>query len=158
WLDSADLSTEGDLEELRRRIDYPGFLKYMALNIIAQNHDWPQNNWIATRRRDEPDAKWTFHENDAEWALGLRPSGHLNNSIVWAQGSNYMISAGHNHRIAPLSKLFNGNDWDPTDTVTIHGILDNPQGRADFVSAVEEILNFEMNPAVAIPAVDAYED
>src|SRR5690606_33292462 len=37
-------------------------------------------------------------------------------------------------------------------------ILDNPQGRADFVSAVEEILNFEMNPAVAIPAVDAYED
>lgn len=156
WLDANDVSTPAGLDALKQRIDYTGFLEYFALNIAAQNHDWPQNNWIATRRRGDPTARWSFHQNDGEWGLGLRPSGSTSDTIVWAQGSNYMTSPGHNNRIAPLSKLFNGNDVDPQFVFPINGILDNPQGRADFIAAMEEILNFEMSPATGNAAVDSY--
>lgn len=114
------------------------------------------NNWIATRRKGDPTAKWVFHENDAEWGLGLRPQGYVSDTIVWAQGSNFMLSPGHNGTIAPLSKLFNGNNLDPNSTTTINGILDSAQGRKDFVSAVEEILNFEFSPAVSTVSVDTF--
>lgn len=156
WLDGSDLSTPEGLAQLKGRIDYRGFLKYFALNIIGQNEDWPQNNWIATRARGNAAARWMFHENDAEWALGIRPQGYVSDTIVWAQGQNFMLSPSHNGTIAPLSKLFNGNNLDPNRTSDVNGILDNPEGRRDFISAVEEILNFEFSPAVSIPKVDAY--
>ncbi len=158
WLDAADLSTPAGLAALQQKMDYSGFLKYFALNIAGQNEDWPQNNWVATRRRGDPTAKWVLHENDAEWALGLRPQGYVSDTLTWAQGNNFMISPSHNGRIAPLSKLFNGNDYDPGHTTTINGILDNPQGRRDFISAMEEILNFEFSPLVSIPKVNTYEN
>lgn len=157
WLDASDLSVSTGLAALQQRIDYNGFLKYFSLNIAGQNEDWPQNNWIATRRRGDPTAKWVFHENDAEWALGLRPQGWASDTLTWAQGNNFMISPSHNHKIAPLSKLFNGNDFDPNHTTTINGILDNAQGRKDFISAMEEILNFEFSPLVSIPKLNSYE-
>lgn len=157
WLNANDVSTPADLDALKQRIDYQGFLKYFALNIAAQNEDWPQNNWITTRRRGDATAKWSFHENDAEWSLGLRPQGFISDTMTWAQGSNFMLSPSHNGTIAPLCKLFNGNDLDPNRTSDVNGILDNAQGRKDFISAVEEVLNFELEPTHAIAAVNAYE-
>jgi len=158
WLDANDVATQEDFDELKARIDYPGFLKYFALNICAQNEDWPQNNWIATKRVGQTGAKWFFHQNDGEWGLGLRPTGYQSDTIQWAMGNNFMLSPSHNGTIAPLSKLFNGNNVDPNRPFDVNGILDNAQGRKDFISAVEEILNFELEPAHAIAAVDAYED
>ncbi|MBX7246981.1 MAG: CotH kinase family protein [Candidatus Sumerlaeaceae bacterium] len=156
WLNVNDLSTTTALATLKQKIDYPGFLKYFALNIAAQNEDWPQNNWIATHRRGDPTSKWTFHQNDGEWGLGLRPQGYASDTLTWAQGNNFMISPSHNGKIAPLCKLFNGNDWDPNPIPAVNGILDNVLGRKDFISAMEEILNFELSPAVSIPSVNSY--
>lgn len=158
WFDSADVSTEAGLNALKERFDYYGFLKYFALNIGASNQDWPQNNFVATRRRGVPTAKWQLHENDAEWALGLRPQGYnTDDTFLWAQGNNFMISAGHNFDLAPLSKIFNGSDLDPSPPPTpVNGILDNPQGRKDFVSAVEETFNFEFEPNHALASMNAY--
>lgn len=158
WVDASDISTPAGLDALKQRMDYPGFLKWFALNITALNKDWPQNNWVATRRRNDPTSKWTFHQNDGEWGLGLRTSDASTNMMDWAKGNNFMISTGHNHTIAPLSKIFNGNDLDPIRTKTINGILDNPQGRKDFVAAMEEVLNFEYNTAHSTGAVTAYEN
>ncbi len=156
WVDANDLATTTAYAQLQQRIELIPFLRYMALNIALQNEDWPMNNWIATRRNDDPLARWTFHENDAEWALGLRPQGYQSDTMTWAQGTNFMLSTGHNNTIAPLSKLFNGNDLQANRVFNINGILDNPQGRSDFISAMEEILNFELVPEKAIAEVNAY--
>lgn len=61
--------------ELQQRIDLDNFLEWFVLNIFGQNHDWPQNNFVAARRRDQAGARWRFFENDAEWAMGLRDTG-----------------------------------------------------------------------------------
>lgn len=156
WLDSSDLSTDAGLNELKQRIDYHGFLRYFAFNIALQNEDWPMNNWIATRRRGQAGARWIFHENDAEWAMGLRPQGWSSDTILWAQGANFMLSPGHNNTIAPLSKLFNGNDLQTNRTSNINGILDHPQGRRDFIAAMEEILNFELHLDTATASINSY--
>ncbi|MCC6545621.1 CotH kinase family protein [Candidatus Sumerlaeota bacterium] len=158
WFDAANVATPAGLAGLKQRFDYYGFLKYFALNIGASNQDWPQNNFVVTRRRGDPTAKWAMHENDAEWALGLRPQGYnTDDTFLWAQGGNFMTSPGHNFDLAPLSKIFNGSDLDPSPPPSpVNGILDNPQGSKDFVSAVEETFNFEFEPTHAIAAMDAY--
>lgn len=156
WLDASDLTSQADFDELKQRIDYPQFLDWFALNICAQNEDWPQNNWIATKRRGDPTAKWTFHQNDGEWGLGLRPQGYTSDTILWAQGQNFHLSSGHNNTIAPLCKLFNGNNLQTNRTFDVDGILDNPQGVKEFAAAIEEVLNFELRPSTAIASVDAY--
>ena len=156
WHEDADLTTPEDFAELKERIDYWNFLDWFALNIAIQNEDWPHNNWIATRHRTEPDAKWVFHEWDAEWALGLRPQGWTSDSIHWARGDNFHLSPSHNGTLAPLSALFSGNELDPNRTKVITGILDNPQGVRDFVVAMENVLNFELVPKKTIAEFDAY--
>ncbi|CAN5227385.1 hypothetical protein BH09SUM1_BH09SUM1_11530 [soil metagenome] len=161
WQNTVDISTPQGLADLKSQLDYPAYLKYMAMNFAMQNEDWPQNNWVATRRRDDITAKWFFHENDAEWSVGLRPQGYQIDNLNWTFGQNYMNS--HNNTVAPLSKLLNGNDFDPKrindpgNNPAVNGIMDNPQGRADFISAVEEMLNFELVPAIAVPKVTAYQ-
>ena len=156
WHEDADLTTAEDFAELKNRIDYWNFLDWFALNIAIQNEDWPHNNWIATRHRTDPNAKWVFHEWDAEWALGLRPQGWTSDSLHWARGDNFHLSPSHNGTLAPLSALFSGNELDPNRTKVITGILDNPQGVQDFVVAMENVLNFELVPEKTIAEFDAY--
>jgi len=143
WVDSHDLSTPADFAELKNRMDYDNFLDYFVLNIFAQNEDWPHNNWIATRRRDDPTAKWSFHEWDSEWALGLRPNGYQSDTLAWAQLPYFYVR--DNGGVAPLSRIFNG-------------ILANPEGRRDFIARMEEYLNFEFRPDRTTPDFETYVD
>jgi len=57
----------------------------MILNAWAQNHDWPHNNWYAARQR-APGAKWIFLSWDAEFGIGLIPSGYSENTFEWLFG------------------------------------------------------------------------
>jgi len=158
WVNGSDLSTPVGLAGLQEWMDCDNFLNFFALNIFCQNEDWPHNNWIAARRREDPTCRWTFHEWDAEWALGLRPNGYLSDTLHWAQGDNYHLSTAHNGTLAPLCLIFNGNDLDPYRTEDIHGILDNVEGRKGFIRATEEALNFELRPEETIPWFDHYVD
>lgn len=158
WHQQSDLTDDEDFDELLERIDFQNYLDWMALNIAVQNEDWPHNNWIATRHRSREDARWVFHEWDAEWALGLRPQGWTSNTIRWARGYNFHLSPSHNGTLAPLSALFAGNVADTNATETLHGVLDNPRGRTGFLRALEDVLNFELQPDKAITQFDDYAD
>jgi hypothetical protein len=158
WQAANDVATAPGLAALKDRIDYRNFLGFFALNIFCQNEDWPHNNWIASRHRTLPGAKWVFHEWDSEWGLGLRPQGWTSDTMQWAMGNNYQLSPSHNGKIAPLSNLFNGNDLDASRTSDINGILDNPAGKRDFLNSVEDLLNFQVVPAKATAQFDVYVD
>lgn len=158
WLGANDAATDPGMEGLKQRIDYRNFLDFFALNIFCQNEDWPHNNWIASRHRTNPAARWIFHEWDTEWGLGLRPQGWQSDSMQWAMGSNFHLSPSHNGRIAPLSMLFNGNDLDASRPSNINGILDHPNGLRDFLVSLEDFMNFEAPPEKAIAEFDHYVD
>ncbi|MCC5878073.1 MAG: CotH kinase family protein [Candidatus Sumerlaeia bacterium] len=158
WHANGDLATDPYFEEFKERFDYQNFMDYFALNVYVQNEDWPHNNWIATRHRTRDDAKWIFHCWDSEWALGLRPNGWTSNTIRWARGDNFHLSPGHNGVIAPLSNIFDGNRFDNGRDRDINGILRHPQGRRDFIIALENVMNFQMVPDKAIDQFNVYID
>ena len=68
------IDDEAKLEEIGKRLDIDRFTDYMVLNMWTQNHDWPQNNWYAARPQ-RADGRWFFLCWDAEFGLGLNPSG-----------------------------------------------------------------------------------
>lgn len=82
---SNDLSELGSYSAIREMIDVENFTSYMLLNIWAQNHDWPHNNWYAARPR-RPEGKWIFLSWDAEFGIGLIPSGFTANSFEFTLG------------------------------------------------------------------------
>ena len=74
------------LEEAGRLIDIENFTSYMILNIWAQNHDWPHNNWYAARPQ-RPDGRWIFLSWDAEFGLGRSPGGFSNDTFAHVMGN-----------------------------------------------------------------------
>ncbi|OQB21202.1 MAG: CotH protein [candidate division BRC1 bacterium ADurb.Bin183] len=155
WFENHDVATQEDYKSLLAKMDIENYLYFFALNIFAQNHDWPHNNWITAKNRTDPDARWTFHEWDAEWALGLNPAGWQGDTLTWARGNNYYLQ--RQFAMPPLSLLFDGNDIDPRATRPINGILDKPEGKSRFISALEEALNFELLPSRTLADADRYE-
>jgi hypothetical protein len=156
WHAASNIATTQGLDDLKQRIDYRNFLDFFALNIFCQNEDWPHNNWIASRHRTQPDARWVFHEWDTEWGLGLRPNGWSSDTQAWAEGSNFHLSTSHNGFIAPLSSLFNGNDRDANRPADINGILDNSEGVRDYLAAMDDLLNFVVPADKAIGEFNHY--
>ena len=74
WDDFIAFIREGDFrsdtvyEEALRRVDVANFTSYMLLNIWAQNHDWPGNNYVIGRPRVDG-GRWVFLSWDAEFAM-----------------------------------------------------------------------------------------
>jgi hypothetical protein len=73
---------EDSYREIERRVDLENFTAYIILNHWAQNHDWSYNNWYAARKR-AAGGRWIFLSWDAEWGLGLRPSGWEADSFLY---------------------------------------------------------------------------
>jgi len=86
-------------------LDIENFTSYMLVNMWAQNHDWPHNNWYAARPR-KPDGKWIFLCWDAEFGIGLHPGGWGSDTL-----SHVLGRGGY------LAEIFSG-------------LLDNPIYRA----------------------------
>jgi hypothetical protein len=74
FMERNNLGDPHSYREAVRRLDLHNFTDYMILNIWAQNHDWPHNNWYAARPRRD-DSRWMFLSWDAEFGLGRIPSG-----------------------------------------------------------------------------------
>ncbi|MCH2373294.1 MAG: CotH kinase family protein [Planctomycetes bacterium] len=77
----ADLTDDAAFEEAGRVIDIEDYTRYMIVNIWAQNHDWPHNNW-STARPSRPGGKWIFFCWDTEWGFGLTPRGFEGNTMA----------------------------------------------------------------------------
>ncbi len=116
----GDMSDSALFVQALRMIDIENFTSYMLLNIWAQNHDWPHNNWYAARPR-RPDGKWIFLSWDAEFGIGLIPSGYsedtfefvftrsgylrdiLNGLLANADYRRYFVNEADRHRYEALS-------------------------------------------------------
>lgn len=160
WADSHDLSVPANYAELQQRIDLDNFLEWFVLNIFGQNHDWPQNNFVAARRRDQAGARWRFFENDAEWAMGLRDTGWQRDSLAWALDPTFYKTHNPGTGSAPLSRLF-ANIVGGTIYVGQGGVnvplvrAGNPEGRSRFVRLFQDALNFELAPETTRPQLAA---
>jgi hypothetical protein len=158
WHAANDIVQPDNWAQFIQRIDLRNFVDFFSLNIYCQNRDWPHNNWIASRHRTRSDSRWTFHQWDSEWGLGLQTPGWTNDTLRWAQGENFQLTPAHNNTLAQLSGLFNGNDLDPRRTRDFSGVLDHPEGRRAFIESMEDLLNFDVPTDKAIADFDRYAD
>ena len=90
FFDSADLRDEAQYQRARNLVDIDNYTRYMILNIWAQNHDWPQRNFIAARPR-RPEGKWVFFVWDSEYGLGRMPEGFSADSFERAFGIRHNL-------------------------------------------------------------------
>jgi hypothetical protein len=116
-----DLSQPEVYAQAARLLDLESFTGYMILNMWAQNHDWPHNNWYAARPR-EPDARWIFLSWDGEFGIGLIPSGWTSDSLDFTLG-----------RDGYLQDIF-------------EGLLESPVYREHFLGELERHLSGALRP------------
>ena len=131
WVDSANSDSETTFEQLGQRIDVENFVTYFAINIVAQNHDWPYNNWIAARPREDG-GKWRWFPWDSQWSFGLKPTGFVADTLTHASDPQRYRDRNPDDGIAPLSRILNL-------------FLATDEGRSRFIERVESLLNWEMS-------------
>jgi len=156
WQDANDIASPTVFEDFKEQINLDNFMMYMALNITMQNEDWPHNNWIVAKERDNPASKWRFIPWDLEWGLGLRPNGWESDTINFAMGDNFQIHQIHQGSLSSVSKLFAGNYIDPDREFDVNGVLNNSAGLRSYVNASEDLMNFAMAPNKAIADMHRY--
>ena len=117
-----DLSQDAVYEQAAAMVDLENFTGYMILNTWAQNHDWPHNNWYAARRRT-PEGRWIFLSWDAEFGIGLIPSGYTADSLTFALGQGGYLRD------------------------CLQGLIENAGYRDFFASEVDRHIFFSLRPA-----------
>ena len=83
FMGQNNLSSNDAYNAFGEFVDIENFTSYMIVNIWAQNHDWPHNNWYASRSRSEG-GKWRFFCWDAEFGISLSPGGYSSNTVTHA--------------------------------------------------------------------------
>ncbi len=87
FINQNDFSRDEVYEEFGEFVDIPNYTSYMIVNMWAQNHDWPHNNWYAARPRIEG-GKWRFFCWDAEFGISLSPGGYSSDTFEFVFGRN----------------------------------------------------------------------
>ena len=91
FINQNDFSSNAVYEEFGEFVDIPNYTSYMIVNMWAQNHDWPHNNWYAARSRIEG-GKWRFFCWDAEFGISLSPGGYSSDTFSFVFGRNGRLS------------------------------------------------------------------
>lgn len=141
WIDERDFKDNNNFRELQKKLDYTNFLDYFILNIFCEAVDWPHNNWIIAKS-EELDSLWTFHPWDSERSLGLRPNGYDHDTLSWAI-KPFFFERDNNGGTAPNSRIFNA-------------ILRNENGKNDFISRIDDALNFPLNTGKTLKDFEEY--
>ena len=122
FLQQNNLVNNDAYNEFAEFVDIENFTSYMIVNMWSQNHDWPHNNWYASRSRTA-NGKWRFFCWDAEFGISLSPGGYSSNTL------DHVF--GRNGRLADIFR----------------GLANNMGYRRYFNDQVESYLNGPLSPA-----------
>ncbi|QDU91767.1 CotH protein [Pirellulimonas nuda] len=76
-----DMSVAVNYEELKQYIDVENFTDYLLLNWYQATTDWPNNNWYASNRNDQP-TPTKFFAWDGEWSWDTSNGGSVDGAWV----------------------------------------------------------------------------
>lgn len=75
-------------EEYAERMDIEEFMNLMIMNIFYNNQDFPGNNFVAWRPREEG-GRWRFIAKDTDLGMGLYRHPYAYNTLEWLYNPNY---------------------------------------------------------------------
>jgi len=142
---SNDLSDDDTYREAIELLDVENYTSYMLVNIWAQNHDWPHNNWYAARPR-VPGGKWIFLSWDAEFGIGLIPSGWSDNTFEFVfSRSGYLKEIFENLIDSPIYRGYLKSEARRHAAVSLH--RDRVRGR---IQALRSSVVADINDELAL--------
>lgn len=120
YITSFDMSKDSNYQRASKMLDLDGFIKYMAVNIYANNRDWPHNNvkmWKylgpAGSKYGE-DGKWRFMLKDIDYAWGRYDGSGGGAVSVLAQETNHnrdVLSGGGGNLGSVLGSLLKNSQF-----------------------------------------------
>ena len=66
FVEGSNLADPALWSRAMQLVDVHQLVRYLALQLWADNRDWPARNWYAARPRDLPGARWRFLHWDSE--------------------------------------------------------------------------------------------
>lgn len=143
WIATNNMANSANYKKACGMIDTDNFMKFIAVNVYANNRDWPHNNmrmWKYTGKTNSKygqDGKWRFIFKDIDFSWGWVVSGDTNNVIASETGHNRNVLQGWaDSGDHPLSAAF-------------ASLMKNSEFRSQFLSLMNEIMNNYFSPSTA---------
>ena len=137
YLSQTESGFEDDavFENVKRQIDYQNFIDYCAFNIYLENEDWPGNNVLRFRRRNE-EGKWRWMSYDLDFTFGLyQPNGGWNTGDPSPNALARLLD--------DTSLVWPNPNW---ATLLFRRCWENASFRCDFANRLADMLNTAFLP------------
>ncbi len=132
WIASNNMASASNYKKACEMLDTDNFIKYIAVNVYANNRDWPHNNvraWKYTGTANSKygqDGKWRFILKDIDYSWGIINSpGATENVIAEETSHSEDVLCG---RAGEISAAF-------------ASLMQNAQFRKDFLEFMDEMIN-----------------
>lgn len=141
---SADLNVPENRQALEQHVDMENFLLYYAIEILANNTDWPQNNFMAWRYTGvpNPDAPYT----DGRYRFIL-----YDTDMVFSCEETPIFFEGSNQDTFRL--LMDGTGLHSHSSVFPH-VMESEYYRDKFLTIVSDLLNTSFQKENLLSIVD----
>lgn len=132
------ITTPANQPEVAARVNVASHLDWLAIELFADNNDWPGNNVLAWRRR-VPDGQWHWMLTDCDGGFGALGSGFGNDKV-------FQCLAG-----LPLVGV-SGRSM-----TIMRGLLAGEDYRQQLLVRFGDLLNTVLHPAHSVPRLDEME-
>ena len=128
YIENTDLSDDSNFEYVKDRVDLKNYALYQAINIYANNTDWPGNN---IKFWKHPDTKWRWIMYDTDFGFGpfWNVSNYHENTLSFA--------------LRP-----DGPGWPnpPWSTLLFRKLITNEGFKNQFINCYADELNTRFSP------------
>jgi hypothetical protein len=145
WQTESGFEDDAVFENLKRQIDYQNFIDYCAFNIYLENEDWPGNNVLRFRHRNE-DGKWRWMTYDLDFTFGLyQPNGGWNTGDPSPNALARLLD--------DTTLVWPNPDW---ATLLFRRCWQNASFRRDFANRLADMLNTAFIPQRVSKRLDEF--
>lgn len=143
WIASNNMASSANYTKANSMLDMDNFIKYIAVNVYANNRDWPHNNVRAwkyvgkTNGSYGQDGKWRFMLKDIDYSWG----------IIYSPGQTENVVA---EETAHSENVLRGGAGEIS--AAFASLMRNAQFKSQFLKFMDEMVNqyFSQSSAYAM--------
>lgn len=147
WISSNNMANSANYAKACKMLDMDNFVKYIAINLFANNRDWPHNNiraWKYTGKMNSSygqDGLWRFMLKDIDYSWGIYyQPGQTENVVAeeTAHARDVLLGQGDTKEIGS----------------TFASLMKNSNFKRQFLNFVDEMVNNYYSTSTATAMID----
>ncbi|MFR1519051.1 MAG: CotH kinase family protein [Clostridia bacterium] len=146
WIANNNMASSANYNNACKMLDMDNFIKYIAVNVFANNRDWPHNNvraWKYTGKTNNAygqDGKWRFMLKDIDYSWG----------IIYSPGQTENVVA---EETAHSENVLRGGAGEIS--AAFASLMRNSQFKQQFLKIMEEMVNNYFSASTASAMITA---